>query len=185
MARFFKFTSHASKVKAHIRQVLENRLNAAAEHMQEELAITLLKPGPSSSGQPPGAITQQLADSIDWYAPERYQRNIGTPHKYGFWQEVGRATRLVPVNAKVLMIPVRHNVPGAVPIKRRSFSRRGRKFTRTFTSRRGNYRKRLEAVYPYVIFRPSAGPRPPKPWVKPTFLRNLKALARMIAHRID
>lgn len=184
-ATLVKFKSHAPAVKRRIREVLTNRLDAAAAHMEEELAIAVTRPGPSKGGQPPGAVSGELADSIDWYAPEKYQRNIGTPLMHGFWQEMGRATTLRPVNARVLMIPVRYNIPGAKPIHKRATTRKGRKVKATFSGKSGKYKKRYAATFPYVIFRMSAGPRAPRPWVVPTFYRNLKQLGRMVAHRID
>lgn len=196
--------SYVKEIKRHVDQVLSNRLDAVSSQMTTELKTVLSKKGPSAPGQPPG-ITQTphservpggLMKSIQWKrGAKKLIRYIGTPLPRGFWMEMGVHGGVVirPVRAKALLVPLSRAV-GEQLGKRFGVKRGGGK-SGGKARRKSPSRNKGRGGFLGVVQKPTGewfslrsfviqGPIAPRPWLKPTFFKNLRKIGLTLGQRV-
>lgn len=180
--------NHVRRIKRRVDDVLERRLDVICEKLSKELQQVLSKPGPSQPGQPPGItrldhnerVPGGLMKSIGWYRDGKLIRHIGTPLPRGFWLEMGVTGGKVirPVRAKALLVPIPEHVAIALNNKKNRKQGGGSGgFMGLVQKANGQW----FALRSFVI----QGPIAPRPWLKPTMLKNLRNIGLTLGHKID
>lgn len=194
--------SYVKQIKQHVNQVLENRLDAVSQQMAEALKQTVSKKGPSHPGEPPGItrtphserVPGGLMKSMQWKrGRKRLVRHIGTPLPRGFWMEMGvHGGKLIrPIRAKALLVPLSRGM-GQRLAKRFKVNkgggkgRRGRRKSSLNKSRNGLLGVVQKPTGEWFALRSFViqGPIAPRPWLKPTFFKNLRKIGLTLSQKI-